>query len=341
MPKKSKHPGLRKHVRKGKAGQVWVYWMLDMRSTGEKDIPLGDDYDKALAKYHEIKSGGTADRGLVREALKRWLADELPTYDVAKTRMDYERHANRMLAWCGHLRWDQVTLPLLAKYLKARSAKTQANRELALLSIVWGKARLWGMTKLPWPAAGVKNWKNVEHARENELDMEVFNAIYPHGDRLLRDAMDLASATALRLTDVREIEMPDGHRLAIDASKTGKTGWFDVRKSSVLAAMVERRLAAGFEHGLLLLTDKGKPVTERMLGERWRAARAAAADEARSAGDTDLADRIERTWMKDNRKLAAELSGDVTKAAKLLQHSSTAVTRRHYFGAAEELEPAR
>lgn len=341
MPKKSKHPGLRKHVRKGRGGQVWVYYTLDMRGTGQKDINLGSDYDIALAEYRRLKSGASPDRGLVREALKKWLADELPTYDVPKTRMDYERHAERMLAWCGHLRWDQVTLPLMAKYLKLRSAKTQANRELALLSIVWGKARLWGMTKLPWPAAGVKNWKNVEKARPGELDMDVFNAIYPHGDRLLRDAMDLASATALRLTDVRETLMPEDDRLLLDASKTGKAGWFRVSRSPVLCALVERRLATGFEHELLLLTDKGLPVTERMLGERWRAARAAAADEARAAGNTNLADRIERTWMKDNRKLAANLTGDITKAARLLQHSSTAVTRKHYYSTADELEPTR
>lgn len=341
MPKISKHPGLRHHTRRGKAGQVWTNYYLDRRSEGLPDLPLGKDYDVALAKWKELRTGVSPDRGLVREALAKWIAEELPKYDVPKTLADYTRHANRMLAWCGHMRWDQVTLPLMVEYRTRRSAKTQANRELAVLSIVWGHARQWGMTKLVWPALGVKKWKNPEKARENVLDMEVFEAIYVHADQVLRDAMDLASATGVRLTDARTIELPDDHRIELDASKTGKAGWFDVRKSAVLPALLERRRAIEADTVYLLCTIAGKAVSERTLSTKWSEARKLAANEALAAGNQGLAERIARSWMKDNRKLAADLVGSTAAAQKLLQHSNQAVTRKHYRGAADELDPAR
>lgn len=40
--------------------------------------------------------------------------------------------------------WDEVDLPGLRLYLDKRTAKTQGNREMSLLRIVWGKAMLWG-----------------------------------------------------------------------------------------------------------------------------------------------------------------------------------------------------
>lgn len=341
MPKKSKLPGFRAHVRRGKAGQVWTYYMLDRRSQGLPDLNLGSDYAAALAAYRAAKVGVTSDRGIVSEAIKRWVSDELTKYEVPKTRADYGRHAKRMMLWCGSMRWESVTLPLLVEYTRRRQAKTQANRELAVLSIVWGWARRWGMTRLVWPAAGIKGWKNPEKARISTLDMEVFDAVYEFADQTLRDAMDIASATGMRLTDVRTIMLPDGHRIEIDASKTGKPGWFDVHKSSVLPPLIERRRGYVAKHGYLLSMPSGRPLSERTLGRLWSVARAAATLKAMSNDDALLADRISTAWIKDSRKLAANLAPDIEAASKLLQHSSTAVTRKHYRTAADELPPQR
>lgn len=341
MPKKSKLPGFRTHIRRGKAGQVWTYYMLDRRSQGLPGLNLGSDYDAAVAAYHAAKSGIAADRGLVREAIKRWVAEELPNYTVPKTRADYGRHAEKMLTWCGAMPWEAVTLPLLVEYTRRRAAKTQANRELAVLSIVWGHARRWGMTKLPWPAAGVKGWKNPEKAREGALDMEVFEAVYEFADQTLRDAMDIASATALRLTDVRTIMLPDDNRIYVEASKTTKSGWFDASKSKVLPPLIERRRTYQARHGYLLSTPAGRALSERTLGKLWSEARAAASAAATARGNKALADRIALAWAKDHRKLAANLAPDTEAASKLLQHSSTAVTRKHYRTAADELQPQR
>lgn len=338
MPKKTKFPKLRIAVRRGKSGQAWISYYYDMRGTGEKDIPLGSDEAAAKAAWARIHSGESADRGLIREAITRWIAEELPKYQVAKTRADYERHAGRMLRWCGAARWEQIGLPEMVRYARERKAPVQANRELAVLSIIWSKARIWGVTKLPWPAAGVKGWKNAEKARESGLDEQVFAAVYRHADPMLAAAMDVASATAMRITDLLTVEVPgDDNRLHLDASKTDKAGWFDVSKSAVLSRVVAARRDMETTCPLLIVTPSGRPVSQRMLRAAWKTACAKAIAEA----DDDLADRIRRSWVKDHRKLAADMAGSLKKAAELLQHSGEAVTRKHYRRVGDELTPAR
>ena len=49
MPKRSKHPRLRVHIKRGKAGQVWTSYWFDNRGTGQPDVPLRTDYDAAHA----------------------------------------------------------------------------------------------------------------------------------------------------------------------------------------------------------------------------------------------------------------------------------------------------
>lgn len=338
MPKTTKFPKLRTHVRRGKGGQVWVSYFYDMRGTGEKDIPLGSDEAAAKAAWARIHAGETTDRGLIKEAITRWMAEELPKYTVKKTRADYERHAGRMLAWCGSARWEQIGLPELVRYARERKSPVQANRELAVLSIIWSRARIWGMTKLPWPAAGVKGWRNPERARESKLDMVVFDAVYRHACPMLRAAMDVASATAVRITDLLLMELPaDDNRLFLSASKTDKAAWFDVSKSPVLTRVVSERRAMGNGCGLLIVTPAGKPVSERMLRSAWTAASNAAAAEA----DHDMAERIKSSWMRDHRKLAANATGSLRAATELLQHSDGSVTRKHYRSVGEELTPVR
>lgn len=45
-------------------------------------------------------------------------------------------------------------------------------------------------------------------------------------------------------------------------------------------------------------------------------------------------------YLRDMRKRAAQLSGSLEDASRLLQHSSTAVTRRHYRGG-DRVRPVR
>jgi hypothetical protein len=59
------------------------------------------------------------------------------------------------------------------------------------------------MTELPWPAAGhgALEVEEPEQAREIPVTDEMFAAVHAQADQVLRDAMDLASATGMRITD--------------------------------------------------------------------------------------------------------------------------------------------
>lgn len=345
MPKKTKHPGLRHHTRRGAGGQVRVYYYLDRRTAGEKDVPLGSNYTAALQRYKELVEDAPKVSGRVQEAINRWRIDPevgIETYESPVTRRNYLQALKRIEQWCGAQRWEDITLPTMRQYLDRRAAKRQGNLEMSVLSIVWGRARLWGMTKLPFPAQGVKNWKNKERARRVEVTDALFNAIYERADQVLRDAMDIASATGLRLTDARTVELPvDGLLVIKGSSKKDKAIRFRVSASTVLPGIVERRSAVNADHPYLLSTPSGKDVSERMLADRWVIARAAAAERAEAAGEHAFAKTIRKTFLRDMRKRAAGLADTEDAAARLLQHDDKRITRKHYRVGGDVVDPVR
>ena len=338
MPKKSAYPRLRVHIRKGAHGQVWHSWFYDMRQEGKSDIPLGNDYQEALKKWQELHERKPRITGTVLEAMESWEAQSLPTYTNVETRKSYTRQLKHLKPVFGPATWDQVGMPELKGYLKARTAKTQGNRELAVLSIIWNYARGEGFTKLPWPAAGMEKsrWKNKESPRSVEVTDALFAAVYGHSSELLKNAMDLASATGLRLTDCRTVQIPPGDVLRVRSSKTGKNAEFSLSESPTLVRLCNERRAKSTSHLLLLTTLSGRPVSARMLRDAWDKAREKAAK-----AHPDLAEEIRGMYLRDLRKRAADLAGSAEEASALLQHSSVALTMKHYRTRATKLKPVR
>lgn len=337
MPKKTAYPRLRTHVRKGAKGQVWTSWYYDRRPDGLPDVPLGNNYEEAIKKWTELHERKPRIAGTLLEAMEAWERDTLPGYSNAETRKSYARQLSHIKPVFGPATWDQIGMPELKGYLKKRTAKTQGNRELAVLSIVWNYARGEGLTKLPWPAAGMERskWKNKESPRQIEVTDALFAAVYDVGGTTLRAAMDLASATGLRLTDCRTVQIPPGDVLRIRASKTGKNAEFLLSESPVLERLVKSRQQQSVAHLMLLTTPSGRPVSARMLRDAWDQAREKAAE-----AHPELADAIRAMYLRDMRKRAADLAGSLQEASELLQHSSTAVTSKHYTSKTK-LRPVR
>lgn len=341
MPKITKYPRLRTKVYKGKSGQAYVYYLYDMRPEGKLDIRLGTDHAEALRKWQELHNDKPNKIGRIIEAMERWETTELPQYDSAVTRRNYAQNMTKLKPVFGQATWDTVTLPVLREYLDLRTAKTQGNRELALLSIIWGRALLWGMTRCPWPAAGIKGWKNKESAREFEVTDELFAAVYAEGDQVLRDCMDIATATGMRITDARTVRMPVDGIIRHKPSKTGKPVEFDTTTSPVLSNLVIRRKAIKSPCVMLLCTNTGRQVSQTMLRDRWDDARKKAAAKATKTGNPDFAKLIEAMYLRDMRSRAADLAGNMADASKLLQHSTQALTAKHYRTKAEKLTAVR
>lgn len=337
------HPRLRSHSRRRKSGRVVVYYFYDMRPDGKPDVPLGTDFDQALAKWREIHERAPRIAGTLEEAFTDWERDVLPNYSSAETKRGYTKNLRQLRPVFGEATWDQVDLPSLKAYLRARTAKTQGNREMALLSVIWNWARGEGYTSLPWPAAGMERsrWKNREAAREFEVTPQLFAAVYAEADQVLRDCMDISSATGMRLTDARQVLLPAGDVLRLKANKTGKKADFDLSLSAVLPDLIERRRALKADHLMLLSTPDGRPVSQRMLRDRWDEARQRAAVRAYIANDDELGRSIRAMYLRDMRKMASDLVETDEEAATLLQHGNVALTRRHYRTRATKLKPVR
>lgn len=325
MPKKSKYPGLRSHSWKTAGGQVRTAYYFDRRAEGKPDEPLGTDYAEALRRWHELHFDAPREAGTLAEAFKRWEVEELLNHKPV-TRRDYGLCLTQLRPVFDAARWSEIDFPTLKAYLKKRTAKTRANRELAVLSVVWNWARGEGLTTLPWPAAGMERskWKNTEHAREFVVTPELFAAVYAEADQVLCDAMDIASATGLRLTDVRTAAMPADGVLRGQAHKTGKRFAIVIDDSPILAPLLARRRTYKVAH-LRLLSTPTRDVSYLMLRDRWNAAREAAAKK-----HPKLAQLLRAMFLRDMRSHAADLAGSLDDAADLLQHPDKRTTARHY-----------
>jgi hypothetical protein len=334
-------------VRKGARGQVWAYYYYDRRPEGLPDINLGKDRDIALARWEELHHGKPRIAGTIEEAFTLWEQHALPTYASEETRRGYRKGLRKLREKFGGATWADVKMAHLVAYLDARKGKVQANREMSLFQMVWNFARVNRhqiLTELPWPAAGLERskWRNPEKAREIEVTDAMFAAVYAQGDQLLRDAMDIASATSMRITDTRTIPLPPGDTLRLKASKTGKKTDFDISLSAVLPSLIQRRRAnKQAEHLMLLAGPFYRPVSYRQLADRFTKARAAAVDAARAAGDGDLAEAVSRMVLRDCRKYAADLAASDDEAQKLLQHGSKATTIKHYRSRPNVARPVR
>lgn len=343
MPKLTKYPRLRSHVRKGQSGRVTSYYYYDMRPDGLADVPLGKDFDEAVSQWEALHLKRPRIKGTLEEAFTQWEADKLPEYTNAETKRGYAKSLKWLRKVFATATWDATKLVHLVDYLKARKGKTQANREMALLSLIWHQAQMWGMTNLPYPAAGLKRakWKNPENAREFEVTDELFSAVYAEAGQMLRDCMDLSTATGMRLTDCRTILLPADNILHLKAGKTGKKADFDLALSQVLPNLLARRRAMDVSHLMLLSTEDGFPVFAKDLRRAYDKARSKAAAKAREQGQDVFALEIEAMVLRDMRSRAADLADDLAGASKLLQHSSEALTATHYRTRATKLRPVR
>lgn len=343
MPKLTKYPRLRVHVRKGASGQRYVYHFYDMRGEGVPDIPLGRDREEALAQWDALHNNKPRIKGTLEEAFLQWEQEKLPEYENLETRRGYAKSLKWLRKVFKAATWDATKLVHLVDYLKARKGKTQANREMALLSLIWHQAQMWGMTTLPYPAAGLQRakWKNKEQARKFEVTDEIFELVHYVAEPMLKDCMDLASATGMRLTDCRTILLPANNVLKLKAGKTGKKADFDLALSQVLPDLLARRRALFTTHLMLLSMPDGQPVTVAKLRGAYDRARVRAAVIASIWNDDALVSEIRTMVLRDMRKRAADLSEDDAGASELLQHSSVGLTRKHYRSKAAQLKPVR
>lgn len=153
--------------------------------------------------------------------------------------------------------------------------------------------------------------------------------------------MDLAYLTGQRPADVLKVATTDldAEFLMVKQGKTAKKLRLRLEDEGVqsgLSAFIndlqERRALSGIKTSRLITNTSGLRMSQQMLRNRW--------DEARAAGDSDLAVLIRQFQFKDIRpKAASEI--ELTHASRLLGHTTEEMTKKVYRRVGEIVKPTK
>lgn len=308
-----------------RGAKVWYYF--DTGTKPRKEIPLGCDYALAVKQWAELQINAKPRHQEIitfRYAAERYIKEVIPTKAY-----NTQRDNLKELIWLYKF-FDDPPVPLskiepinIRQYLDWRGI-IRANREKALFSHIWNKAREWGYTSLPNPCAGVKGIK--ESGRKNiYIDDCVFDSVYQAASQPLRDAMDMSYLTGQRPSDVlkmTEHDIQDGE-IRVTQNKTGKK--LRISVEGQLAKLIDRiniRKSTYKVHSLyLIVNDRGQKLTSIVLRNHFDKAREQAGIDKNLFQFRDLRGKAATD--------TAEHSGDIRKAQEQLGHSTITMTQ-HY-----------
>lgn len=353
-------PHMIRRVRRLRSGKLWegfYYWS----AADKREIPLGTDRIEALRRWAELDSSpAPSEAGIMRVVFDRYERDVLPN-KASKTQASNRLELAKLRSVFDTAPIDAITPQHVAQYrdarmtpartlkngtvIPSRRAPVSANRELALFSNIWNKAREWGYTARTNPCAGVA--KNKEVPRDFYADDAVWNAVRNCAAEDLRDTMDLAYLSGQRPGDVLRMTVRD----LVDDSLTVRQGKTSKRirilltdqegKRTELGLLIDRLKRRQVASLYLSATSDGRRMTAGMLRLRFVAARTAAAQHAEETGNIALAKRIRQFQFRDTRPKAASEIDDAGEAAKLLGHSDKELTKEVYRRVGEKAKPTK
>lgn len=281
-----------------------------------KWTPLGKDRARALLEWARIE-GAEPDASVrtFEVIARRYEIEVIPTKAI-RTQFDNLKELANLRAVFGRMLIEAIKPHHVRGYLDKRgqAAKARANRERALLSHMFNKAREWGCTDAPNPCQGVKGF--TETGRDRYVSDAEFAAVRAAAHPTVQDAMDVALLTGQRPADVLKIlrsDIRDG-ALFVTQNKTGAKRAIDL--VGELAAVIERIASRPRERRSLYLIqdDDGRPLTALALRSRF--------DKARKAAGVSF-------QFRDIRAKTASDTGDLSHSQRLLGHKNRDMTE-HY-----------
>jgi integrase len=314
----------RMRVKRTLRGKTYYYY--DMGGKPRRWKALGGDFVEALRQYADLEQGNREPQSLItfRHVAQRYATEVLPT-KARETQRTNLLQLERLYQF-----FDSPPAPLDAikpihvrKYLDWRKESPVAgNREIALFSHIFNKAREWGATDNPNPCAGVR--KHKEGGRDVYVDDGLYKAVWEKADVPLREAMDPAYLTGQRPADVLKLDQRDIRDgvLVVQQNKTGARLRIEI--VGALAALLERISARKSSLTVLstriIVDEGGQGLGQSALRFRFDRARAAAGIDKGAFQFRDL--RAKAGTDKEDAE-------DLRSAQALLGHGSVAMTE-HY-----------
>jgi integrase len=309
-----------------KKGNVWYHVSGTLPRLWTK---LSNDRAEALRLWAQREGVKEDDSSrLFSVVAKRYTREVFPT-KAAATRRDNEKELANLLKVFAHMPIDAIAPMHVRQYMDIRGhqAKVRANREKALFSHIYNKAREWGFTASQNPCQGVKGFKETGRSRYI-TDVE-FDLVKAQAHFTVIDAMDLALLTGQRPADVlkfKRTDIRDG-ALWIIQNKTGARLGIEItgELASTIARINERTRKAISVY--LIQDENGQPLTQGALRSRF--------DKARTLARVDF-------QFRDIRAKAATDTGDLAHSQTLLGHKNRDMTE-HYVKSrvGERVKPLR
>ena len=259
---------------------------------------------------------------------RRYVREVFPTKGV-QTRWDNEKELANLLKVFAHMPIDTIAPMHIREYLDIRGqvAKVRANREKALFSHIFNKAREWGYTATPNPCQGVKGFR--ETGRSRYVTDAEFDQVKAHAHATVIDAMDLALLTGQRPADVLKLKHADIRDGALWIVQNKTSARLGIEITGELATTIARINARPYDmtSAYLIQNANGQPLTKDALRSRF--------DKARTLAGVSF-------QFRDIRAKAATDTGDLAHSQKLLAHKSRGMTE-HYVKArmGERVKPLR
>ncbi|MGS1058768.1 tyrosine-type recombinase/integrase [Burkholderia glumae] len=335
-PTKNLHLPPRMRLKQTSRGKTYYYY--DMGGKPRRWKALGGDFVEALRLYADLEQGNRTARALVtfRNVAERYLVDVLPSKAV-ETRRTNLLQLEKLYSF-----FDSPPAPLgeikpihIRKYLDWRKASpVSANREIALFSHIFNKAREWGATDRPNPCIGVR--KHRETGRDVYVGDGLYKSVWEKADLPLQEAMDLAYLTGQRPGDVLKMDERDVRDgvISIRQNKTGARLRIEV--VGELAALIDRLAIRKTAHNprstRLIVDEQGKPLGRSALRFRF--------DRARDAAGIPKSE----FQFRDLRAKAGtdkESTSDIRGAQSLLGHGSVSMTEHYVRRRGAKITPTR
>ncbi len=205
-----------------KKGRVWYHVSGALPRVWTK---LSDDRAEALRLWARREGVREDDSSKLFSVIaKRYVRDVYPTKAI-RTRKDNDKELTHLLRVFGHMAIDAIMPVHVRQYLDLRGqdAKVRANREKALLSHIFNKAREWGYTAAQNPCQGVRGFKEV--GRTRYVTNDEFDLVKAQAHFTVIDAMDLALLVSVRRSRLEVIRRrPKPAAAASGAAATPRCG---------------------------------------------------------------------------------------------------------------------